>query len=252
MIQTIHGKEKLALVLPTLREAANLSRLVPHIQAMLDPLGLPYELLVVDDCSADGTEELISTWSERDRRIRLLVRRNARGLAGAILHGWLNTDASILGVMDADGQHPPEALPRLVETIMAGNDLAIGSRFAPGSRATGLSPLRQIVTALAIGMCRPLQCQKITVHDPLSGFFLLRRQCIEGKVFQADGFKLLLEILARGRVRSVAEIPFMFGVRYSGQSKAGLTVGLNYLRLLAALYTLRCKSLPLVQDWGGD
>lgn len=252
MTQTIHRADKLALVLPTLREADNLPLLIPRIQAMLEPIGVPYELLVVDDDSGDGTEELVSAWASRDSRIRLLVRRHTRGLAGAILHGWRHTDASLLGVMDADGQHPPEALPRLIEAIQAGLDLAVGSRFARGSRATRWAPVRRIVTALAIGMIRPLQFQKNAVHDPLSGFFVLRRRCIEGVDFQPHGFKLLLEILARGRVASAVEIPFTFGPRCGGRSKAGLTVGLDYLRLLATLYTLRCKARPLAQDWGGD
>src|SRR5580698_3164049 len=97
--------EKLALVIPTLCEAENIGGLLDHIRSVLDPLKTPYEILVVDDDSSDGTGDLVSAITLQDPRVRLLVRKGERGLSGAILHGWKNTDAAILGVMDADLQH---------------------------------------------------------------------------------------------------------------------------------------------------
>jgi dolichol-phosphate mannosyltransferase len=119
----------LALVIPTLREAANLPGLLTDVRSALDPLGIDYEIIVVDDDSRDGTEEIVSAISLEDPRVRLLVRKGERGLSGAVLYGWQHTDAAILGVMDADLQHPPELLAALVSAILAGNDMAIGSRY---------------------------------------------------------------------------------------------------------------------------
>src|SRR3954454_12915144 len=100
--------ESLALIIPTLAEAANLGALLDRVRHALEPLHIPWEVVVVDDDSRDGTEEIVFALASQDPRVRLLVRRQQRGLAGAVLHGWRHTDATILGVMDADGQHPAE------------------------------------------------------------------------------------------------------------------------------------------------
>lgn len=235
--------EKLALVIPALREAKSLPRLLREIRAVLEQSTIPYEILVVDDHSQDGTEELVSSIAGKDARVRLLVRRHERGLAGAILHGWQQTDASILGVMDADLQHPPHLLAELMAKISAGNDLALASRYVNGGRTHRWNPLRKLMSAASVWVTIPLQRSGIRVTDPMSGFFLVRRKCVENIPFRPSGFKLLLEILVRGRIRSVSEVPFAFGVRHAGRSKAGLAVASDYLRLLASLYVARWKEI---------
>ena len=232
-------RETLALVIPTLREAENLPGLLDRVRSVLDPVGVGYEILVVDDDSLDGTEEIVSAISIADPRVRLLVRKGERGLSGAVLYGWRQTDAAILGVMDADLQHPPELLPDLVSAILAGNDLAIGSRYTLGGQVGAWNPVRKLLSTAAVWATWPIQHAGIRAHDPMTGFFLLRRECIDGIDFQPSGFKLLLEILVRGRLRSVAEVPFAFGSRYRGASKAGFKVGWDYAKLLARLYAER-------------
>src|SRR3979411_1037611 len=116
---------KLALVVPTLGEAANIRTVLRRVRTSIDPLGIPYELIVVDDDSRDGTAEIVHQISEADPRVRLLVRSNARGLAGAVVHGWQQSEAEIVGVIDADLQHPPELLPQLWKAVDSGTDLAV-------------------------------------------------------------------------------------------------------------------------------
>jgi dolichol-phosphate mannosyltransferase len=234
-----HNPERLALVIPTLREAENISGLLADIRAVLDPVGIGYEILVVDDDSRDGTEEIVSAISQKDPRVRLLVRKGERGLSGAVLHGWRHTDAGILGVMDADLQHPPEVLPELISAILAGHDLAIGSRYTAGGQVGGWNPVRKLLSAVAVWATWPIQRAGVRAKDPMTGFFMLRRECIDGIVFQPSGFKLLLEILVRGRVRSIKEVPFSFGSRYRGASKANSKVAWNYAKLLVRLYAER-------------
>jgi dolichol-phosphate mannosyltransferase len=231
-----NAQEKLALVIPTLREAENIRGLLEHLRRVLDPLNITYEILVVDDDSRDGTEEIVTAVAGQDPRVRLLVRKGERGLSGAILYGWQRTDATILGVMDADLQHPPELLPELLSAILEGRDMAIGSRYTPGGGLGNWHPVRKFLSAAAVWVTWPLQKSKIRAKDPMSGFFLVRRPCLEQVVFQRSGFKLLLEVLVRGDIASVKEVPFIFALRYRGASKASFKVAWDYALLLARLY----------------
>ena len=231
--------EKLALVIPTLCEAANIGGLLNHVRTVLDPINIPYEILVVDDDSPDGTAAVVSAIADDDSRVRLLVRKGERGLSGAILHGWQHTDATVLGVMDADLQHPPELLPTLLSAIQNGCDLVIGSRYTEGGDLGKWNPVRKLLSSTAVWVTWPLQKSRLRAKDPMSGFFMVRRRCLPRTAFQKSGFKLLLEILVRGRIQSVKEVPFAFGIRFRGASKANFKVAWDYGLLLVRLYAGR-------------
>jgi dolichol-phosphate mannosyltransferase len=224
-----------SLVIPTLNEAGNIDRVLRELTDSLRNTQHEYEVIVVDDGSTDGTVEQVRCWAARDPRIRLLSRAGEKGLAGAVLYGWGHSRANFLGVMDADLQHPPQLLPRLLEE--AGRaDIAIASRYAQEHGTKGWNPLRAVVSRLSTLAAAPLiSRKKLRVTDPMSGFFVIRRRCIKGLVFQTTGFKLLLEILVRGRIQNVREVPYQFGLRQVGQSKANATVALHYLHLLGRL-----------------
>jgi len=233
------AQQKLALVIPTLREADNILGVLDQVRFILDPVNVAYEILVVDDDSRDGTDALVSAVTAQDPRVRLIVRKGETGLSGAILFGWQNTDASILGVMDADLQHPPEILPQLLQAILEGSDLAIGSRYTLGGELGAWNPLRKFLSAAAIWVTWPLQSARARAKDPMSGLFMVRRSCLSHVNFQKTGFKLLLEVLVRGDIQSVKEIPFAFGLRRRGFSKANLKVGWDYALLLVKLYSAK-------------
>jgi dolichol-phosphate mannosyltransferase len=235
----VESAQKLALVIPTLHEASNIRALLERIRLSLNPLGICYELIVVDDDSVDGTEGIVEEIAREDSRVRLLVRKGMRGLAGAAIHGWQNTDAGILGVIDGDLQHPPELLPQLWQALQADADVVVASRYAPQGSRRNWSHLRHFVSRLAIWMTFPLQRPGIRVKDPMSGFFLVRRTCIQDINLQPQGFKILLEILVRGNIRSVSEVPFTFGRRQAGTSKASLKVAFDYFILLRRLWKNR-------------
>ena len=243
--------EKLALVIPALREADNLGPLLKRVRKTLGALETPWEVIVVDDDSRDGTEEIVGAMAREDARVRLLLRHGQSGLAGAILHGWRHTDANVLGVMDADGQHPAERLPELLEVVEKGRDLAIGSRYAKGGRC-GWNPMRRFLSMIAILAARPLQMPCLRVRDPLSGFFVVRRECIEHVSFQTTGFKLLLEMLVCARIGSVGEVPIVFGQRKTGSSKVSVRVAWDYVMLLARLYRARFTVARMTEAASGD
>jgi dolichol-phosphate mannosyltransferase len=229
------SNEKLGLVIPTLNEAANIGLVLDRLRAQLDSMPIAYELIVADDDSQDGTDLLVQKYANRDTRIKLATRKGERGLAGAVLFGWKHTDANMLGVIDADLQHPPELLPKLLEAVLQGNDMAVASRYVAGDGTAGWNFLRRWLSRAGTWVTLPLQRRDIRVRDPLSGFFVVRRECIDGIALQPQGFKLLLEILVRGRMRSVVEIPYQFGLRHGGASKATFRVGVEYVQLLGRL-----------------
>ena len=224
-----------SLVVPTLNEAGNIDKLLTALTDALRETPYEYEIVVVDDGSTDGTVERVRDWTKRDARVRLFSRTGERGLAGAVLYGWGQSRANLLGVIDADLQHPPELLPELLKRTEHA-DIAIASRYARNQGTKGWNPLRAAVSRLSTLAASPLLSKKnLQVTDPMSGFFVIRRRCIEGLTFQTTGFKLLLEILVRGRIRTVGEVPYQFGLRRAGRSKASASVAFHYLHLLGRL-----------------
>ena len=127
-------------------------------------------------------------------------------------------------------------LSALVKAILEGNDVAIGSRYAEGGSLGDWNPARKLLSAAALWVALPVQRKQIRAKDPTSGFFLVRRECVDQIQFQRSGFKLLLEILVRGRVRSIKEVPFAFRSRDRGASKATFQVACEHAGLLAKLY----------------
>jgi len=162
------------------------------------------------------------------------------------MYGWQNTEADVLGVMDADLQHPPELLPNLLRALDEDCDIAVASRYAGTAGTDGWHPLRRLVSILGAWTTLPLQKPAIRVNDPLSGFFLVRRRCVEGVPLHLRGFKILLEILVRGRVCSAIEVPYQFGLRHTGRSKASFKVAWDYVRLLASLFLRKSSNLSVV------
>jgi dolichol-phosphate mannosyltransferase len=236
--------QRFALVVPTLNEAGNIRTLLDRAVPALGKQSLHWEVLVVDDESVDNTADIVREYGRTNSRVRLAVRQGQRGLAGAVTYGWTQTDADLLGVIDADLQHPPELLPELLREIVGGVDIAIASRYIRPHSMDGWNPVRRLISRASSLASKTVQNPKLKVADPMSGFFVVRRECIDEIDFQPTGFKLLLEILAKGRIRSVKEIPYKFELRQHGKSKANLMTGVHYLSLLGRLMFRRDKEGP--------
>jgi dolichol-phosphate mannosyltransferase len=235
---SVIARPKLGLVIPTLNEAGNIPLLLDRLSATVAATAVDCEFIIVDDASSDGTPEVARAYAVHDPRVRVFVRRGERGLAGAVIHGWAQTDANLLGVIDADLQHPPELLPELLHRVRNGNDIAIASRYVSGNgNSLGeWNRFRIFVSRCSTLLATaPLRGRGLKVKDPLSGYFVLRRDCIDALRLQPEGFKILLEILVKGRIRNATEVPFHFATRQSGKSKADFKVALHYFALLGKL-----------------
>jgi len=157
-------------------------------------------------------------------------------LATAVIAGWKNAKGDILGVMDGDLQQPPEAIPLLLNKLNEDTqiDIVVASRNIKGAMASKRSAWRRFVSWLGTFISTLLPKLLAQVSDPMSGFFILRREAIENKILTPLGYKILLEVLAKGTYRKVAEVPYIFVERKRGGSKAGIK---QYL--LTFIYLLR-------------
>ncbi len=222
----------LSVVVPTYREAANVSVLFERIKAALD--GLPWEMIVVDDDSPDGTASIAFGIAASDRRMRCLRRVNRNGLAGAVIEGWMASSADYVAVIDGDLQHDETILPKMYAQIEAGaGNLAIGTRIHDGSEG-GLSPARQKLSDLGKWFFNRIA--GVAVADPMSGFFMIRREIVSRLAprLSPDGLKILVDVIlsAAGEL-NIVEAPYRFRKRTAGESKLTPLVGLDFLGLVA-------------------
>jgi len=224
---------ELSLIVPTYNEAENIPALTSRVHAALGPT-CPYELIVVDDGSPDGTADVARSLDSK-YPIKVIVRHKERGLATAVLEGFRHASGEILGVIDADLQHPPELIPELLPHVRNGADVVVGSRYEPGGGTEKWTWQRRLVSKGARMLAHILLPSSKKSTDPLSGFFLFRKKAMDGTQLRPIGYKILLEILVRGRVGKVASVPYMFTGREAGQSKYNVHEQINYLRHILRL-----------------
>ncbi len=230
----------LTVVVPTRNEVSAVQELTARTQSALGPAGVDYEILFVDD-SDDATPQEVMRHRDAGEPVRLIHREPGDrdgGLATAVQAGFEDArESQLLAVMDGDLQHPPEVLPHLVDAAYQGADVVVASRFVDGGgESAGLAgPLRRFVSQATRGAARAALPDARPVKDPLSGCFLVRREVVADVPLEAKGFKILLEILARGRWSQVAEVPMRMSTRAHGQSNAGWREGIDYAQQLIRL-----------------
>ncbi len=222
-----------SLVLPTYNERECIERIHDRLDTALRPYD--HEILVVDDSSPDGTADAVRQLAATGP-YKLLLRPVRAGLSSAVIDGCRQARGQVVVVMDADGSHPPELLPQLIEPIRAGTaEFVLGSRRVRGGSDEGLPPARWLISWLASLLAWPLT----RVHDPMSGFFAIRRDVLSRGPLVPTGFKVALEILVKCRPSPVVEVPFRFGERLAGESKLGPGTIASYGEHLVRLYRWR-------------
>jgi dolichol-phosphate mannosyltransferase len=225
-------KEKVSLIIPTYNEKDNITPLIERISKAL--VGYNYEIVIVDDNSGDGTIEAATKLAER-YPVKLIVRKNEKGLATAVIHGIKNSAGSIICVMDADLQHPPEKLPEMIKAIEDGADMAFASRYIPGGGVPQWGLLRRVISKGAGQIAHLLLPSSRRVADPMSGFFIFRREKVDPDKLKPTGYKIALEILLVGNFSNVTEVPFIFEDRTAGKSKLKAKTQIDYLKHVLSL-----------------
>jgi dolichol-phosphate mannosyltransferase len=224
-----------SIVVPTYKEAENLRALVTQISDCMSPLHRPYEIILVDDDSQDGSKQIVGQLRDEGYPVRIIIRVGVRSLSSAVIHGFREAQGNYLVCMDADLSHPPEAIPRLLESIDedGDSDFAIGSRYVPGaSTEETWGIFRWINSKVATLLARPFT----RIKDPMSGFFALPRAIFEqAEELNPIGYKIGLELIVKCACRNIREIPIHFADRKYGQSKLNLKEQFNYLRHLKIL-----------------
>ena len=229
-----------SVIVPTFNERKNMRPLIKRIDMSIKDM--KHEIIVVDDNSQDGTAQAVRELSKK-YPVRLVVRKNEKGLATAVLEGFKQAKGDVYAVIDADLQHPPEALMPLIYEACNGNDIAIGSRYAgeQGKDTFGEFKLhRKVMSKGANMLAKVLVPKAANVKDIQSGFFAMKKSVIQGVELKPTGYKILLEILAMGNYKIVKEVSYDFGKREYGSSKLGATTIFNYIHHLISL-TLREK-----------
>ncbi len=227
---------KLSVVAPTYNERENVGALVEQVRAAL--VDTSYEIIIADDDSPDLTWQVAQEISASDSRVRVLRRTQKPGLAAAVIDGFTFAEGDIVVCMDADLQHDPGLLPKMVEELLGGADVVVGSRYVSGGSSGNWSWLRRLESLAATKMAQLFL--RVNLRDPMSGFFMMCRDDFlrVRPSLKGEGFKILLEILVKLRPRTIAEVPYTFRTRQKGESKLSSGVVLLYLQQLWELSCL--------------
>ncbi|MFM6827430.1 MAG: glycosyltransferase [Dolichospermum sp.] len=227
----------LSVVIPTYKERDNIENVVNILSGLLDQT-IPgnYELIVVDDDSPDRTWEVAENLIPDYPQLRVMRRQEERGLSSAVIRGWQAARGSILGVIDGDLQHPPEVLTQLWQKIEQGADLAVASRHVEGGGVSSWSVIRRFLSRGAQVLGLVILPEVVgRVSDPMSGYFMVRRNAIANTTLNPIGYKILLEVIGRGQIGAIGEAGYIFRERTEGESKVTWKEYIEYIQHLIRL-----------------
>ena len=233
---------KTSIVVPTYMEAENVDMLTRRIHKTMTEYNMSYEIIFVDDNSQDGIEKIISDLSAEGLNVRLIQRKDERGLSSAVLRGFSEAEGEILVCMDADLSHPPETIHVMINKIVKDNaEFVIGSRYVNGGSTDHKWTIyRRINSSIATLFAKPFT----TAKDPMSGFFAIPERVYKrGNSFNPIGYKIALELIVRCRCKDVLEVPIHFSDRRYGKSKLTIKEQLNYLVHIKRLMDYKLKHL---------
>jgi dolichol-phosphate mannosyltransferase len=230
---------QISIIIPTYNESQNILHILKSIKDNL-PKNFVTQAIVVDDNSPDGTGKLVEDYLKNIKKmanytIEIIHRKAKDGLGSAILKGIQHAKGDTIVVMDSDFSHPPQIIPKLIESIKKYQyDIAVASRYIKGGKIQGWSLKRKTMSKFATLIAK--KGLGIDTKDPMSGFFAFKRNIIKGLNIDAIGYKFLLEILVKTKDVNIKEIPYTFQDREFGSSKVSIKTIFDYFRSVWKLY----------------
>lgn len=226
----MNGSVDLSIVVPVFNEEENLPLLWPELRGVLDPTGLPYEVIFVDDGSRDRSAEIIRQFSHADPRVRLVQLKANAGETAATDAGFKAVRGRHVVVMDADLQNDPHDIPALLAHLDQW-DAVTGWRV---NRAAGDSWVRRLSSRIANRIRNALSEE--TIRDSGCTFRAFRRECLRDLVL-FRGFHRFIPTLLKMKGFRVLEVPVNHRPRRFGVSKYG--IGNRALRAFVDLLVVR-------------
>ena len=226
-----------AVVLPAYNEQGNLTPLITELVAVAGRAAIPLRVIVVDDGSSDGTADELSALVATVPALSVIRHAANAGLAAALKTGITaarQSDCDAVVFMDSDLSHDPADIPRLIDALSAGADVALGSRFVPGGGMVGVPLWRTSISRAGNSFGRRLL--GLPFRDLTTGFRAMRRRVLDVIVLGEDGFTIQLESVIKAYAAGfrVTEVPIILGTRLHGTSHMNYNPRLfrDYFRLL--------------------
>ena len=232
------GPPRISAVVPAYNEAESLPKLHRELVAGLDLLGMPWEIIYVDDGSRDGSDRVYEQLCAGDPRVRAILLRRNFGKSAALATGFRAVRGELVATLDADLQDDPAELPRMLEALEGGLDLVSGWKVKRHDPITKTLPskLFNAVTSQVAG---------IKLHDFNCGFKLYRREVVDSTEVYGELHRFM-PALAHWRGFRVGEIGVNHRARQFGKSKFGAARFVNgFLDLLAASFISTSALKPL-------
>ena len=229
--------KRISLIVPTYNEAENIKPLIEEVVQKIDSTQIDIEFIIVDDNSSDGTGNIAERLKDI-YPIQIIHRSGKLGLGSAVIEGFRLSTREYLGVMDADLSHDPAILNDMIQSLSE-CDIAIGSRFEAGSSVEQWKWWRKATSYIGVFCARILSGAK----DPLSGYFVMRRSVIDGVELTTQGYKILFEILMKGKQKHIREFPFTFRMRERSTSKLNSKEYILFVKQIVSYAMYKYKSL---------
>ena len=231
-------ENQVSVIIPTFNESENICNVLKSIKDFLPKIDI--EAIVVDDNSPDGTGKIVEDYIQSMKNIAgysisVIHRKAKEGLSSAILDGLRNSNGDTIVVMDSDLSHPPQIIPKMLETLKQTQcDIVVASRYVTGGTIQGWPFKRKLMSKFATLIAK--KGLGVSANDPMSGFFVFKRKITEGLKFDAIGYKILLELLVKTKGVKVEEVPYTFTDRKFGTSKLDSSIIFDYCKSVWKLY----------------
>ena len=210
----------ITVVIPTYNEEKSVAEVIEQISLSFQDSDSVLEYIVVDDNSTDDTVKAAESLKEK-LNVKVIVRKDERGLATAVIRGWQEASGRLLAVIDGDMQHPPDVILHLFHDLNEHSaDMAVASRKVLGGGTSNWEYHRVLISSVATVIAKLfLPITLLKVRDATTGCFMFKKECVDLSKLSPLGFKIFLEVMARGKFGKTIEVPYIFNQRSKGVSK---------------------------------